>query len=130
MKALGIVFSAREEGNCLKCVKYCLPRFREYEFESKGLTIDYIDRLGIIVNKKEKNPLEKLFSNCGGDLNISITPEGDIYSCLYSISLPEFKIGNIRDNPIKEIWINPKLNFSENSVIEKLKMEFVKGVPD
>lgn len=35
MKVLSIVFSAREEGNCLKCVEYCLDRFREYGFETE-----------------------------------------------------------------------------------------------
>jgi len=35
MKVLGIVFSAREEGNCLKCVKYCLNKFKEHGFETE-----------------------------------------------------------------------------------------------
>jgi len=35
MKVCGIIFSARKEGNCLKCVKYCLGKFKEHGFESE-----------------------------------------------------------------------------------------------
>jgi len=39
VKILGVVFSARKEGNCLKCVKYCLERFKEYEFETDVINV-------------------------------------------------------------------------------------------
>ena len=35
MKVLGVVFSAREEGNCLKCAKYCIAKFKEHGFETE-----------------------------------------------------------------------------------------------
>jgi multimeric flavodoxin WrbA len=35
MKILGIAFSAREDGNCLKCVKYCLDKFKEDGFKTE-----------------------------------------------------------------------------------------------
>ena len=42
MKALGIAFSARKEGNCLNCVEYVLARLKEQGFETKVInTYDY-----------------------------------------------------------------------------------------
>ncbi len=35
MKILGITFSARKEGNCLRCIKYCLDKFKEHGFEAE-----------------------------------------------------------------------------------------------
>jgi multimeric flavodoxin WrbA len=37
MKILGMVFSARKEGNCLKCVKYCLDKFKKHGSETEIL---------------------------------------------------------------------------------------------
>ncbi|MFQ6087820.1 MAG: flavodoxin family protein [Candidatus Methanofastidiosia archaeon] len=37
MKVLGIAFSARKEGNCVKCLKHCLDKFREYGFKTEIL---------------------------------------------------------------------------------------------
>jgi len=35
MKVLGLVFSAREKGNCYHCVNYCLEKFKENGFETQ-----------------------------------------------------------------------------------------------
>jgi len=32
MKAVGIVFSARNKGNCLNCVEYVLEKLKKKEF--------------------------------------------------------------------------------------------------
>lgn len=42
IKALGLVFSARKQGNCLDCVNYCLDRLRKEEIETQLINIyDY-----------------------------------------------------------------------------------------
>lgn len=35
MKTLGVAFSARREGNCLKCLRYCLERLKERGYETE-----------------------------------------------------------------------------------------------
>lgn len=37
MKVLGITFSARQEGNCLRLLRYCMDKFKEHNIESEIL---------------------------------------------------------------------------------------------
>jgi len=39
MRILGIAFSARKEGNCLSCIKYCLDKFGEKGYEIELLNV-------------------------------------------------------------------------------------------
>jgi len=42
MKALGIAFSARKRGNCLKCIEYVLAKLKEQGFETEVINVyDY-----------------------------------------------------------------------------------------
>lgn len=39
LRALGLVFSARQEGNCYECVNYCLQQFKEKIIETHIISL-------------------------------------------------------------------------------------------
>ena len=69
LKVAGVVFSARREGNCLRCMEYCLERLREkgftttlvnaYDYNIKPCShCDYECYASIIRDRKEKCPTQ------------------------------------------------------------------------
>lgn len=84
MKVLGIAFSAREEGNCLKCVRYCLDKFKEYGFETEIMNaFEFETKSCSHCNyecfAKEKCPIEddvpEIYKKCGdADILIFAVP--------------------------------------------------------
>ncbi len=60
----------------------------------------YVQLLGI---NKEDPQYEWIFCSSGLS-QILITPDGSVMPCFVLVTTPEYKAGNIRDEPLEEIW--------------------------
>jgi MoaA/NifB/PqqE/SkfB family radical SAM enzyme len=75
---------------------------------------DYFDdKLGTILRflQQGNNPVENIYKPCMYPWsNVIITPYADMYPCL------SYKIGNVKDKPVKEVWNSPKFKCFRNNL--------------
>lgn len=84
--------------------------------EQKDLNIALLDPSSGIGAKAISDREDIPIYCTGGTSHIAITSSGDVFPCVYAFDMPEFKIDNIKNDSILNIWNSEKWQIMRGSV--------------
>lgn len=88
--------------------EHCLNIMKDLKKKEKDISITIFDpTLGspqMLQSSEEKGEESDVICCSGGTAHIAISPEGDVYPCVYAFGADIFQAGNIVRQSIKDIW--------------------------